>query len=522
MTGASPASRARQAACLLLGAGITVVGLLAPHVAYVPTAAAAPAGAVMRPTTVNLRADEILTVDVLSNDDPPPGATWDRSSVCLVLVGGCLKTYDVDGFRWSVEAQGTLRHHQASRFGGVGGIEYQVRDSRGTAWRSRVDLSTGLTAQGSGTPPADGPRPRLKVTQAVSPTTFDHAGQVLTWTSLVTNFGDVPLPVKVTDDSFSVSVRTCAPVANLGTLAPGASTTCTATSTVRQDYLDGHNDRSDAVRVGATSTADGQRYRTSASATATSTAVQNPGLALTATASPTTVATEGQTVGYTFVARNRGNVTLRDLIVSAPFPGLSALVCAPVPLGGELAPAQTTTCRADRTVGRAQLGAPTLTDTAKATARTYTRAWNAASSVTLRTTAVPSVPGEPVPAPGPVARPDTVATRVSRPVVVAVLGNDSTGSPQVPLVGSSVRLRLTPDLPDPTLYGDAKTLVVPQGQPGPFTPAPGGGVFLVSGRGEITFVPIGPGPTPQLTVGYQVADANGATARSTLTVTVGR
>ena len=123
----------------------------------------------------------------------------------------------------------------------------------------------------------------------------------------------------------------------------------------------------------------------------------------------------------------------------------------------------------------------------------------------------------------PVARADTVTTHVGQPVVVAVLGNDAAGSSATPLVGSSVRLRLTPDLPKgSTLYGDTKTLVVPEGQPGPLTPAPGGGVFLVSGRGEITFVPIGAEPAPPLTVGYQVADANGTTARSTLTVTVTR
>ena len=123
----------------------------------------------------------------------------------------------------------------------------------------------------------------------------------------------------------------------------------------------------------------------------------------------------------------------------------------------------------------------------------------------------------------PVARPETAATTVGHPVVVPVLGNDSAGSTATPLVGSSVRLRLTPDLPaGSVLYGDAKTLVVPPGKPGPITPAAGGGVFLVSGRGEITFVPTGYEPSPVLTVGYQVADANGTTARSTLTVTVGR
>ena len=53
---------------------------------------------------------------------------------------------------------------------------------------------------------------------------------------------------------------------------------------------------------------------------------------------------------------------------SAPFSGLSALVCSPVPQGGSLAPARTTTCAANRTVGVSQLRAGALDDTARAEA----------------------------------------------------------------------------------------------------------------------------------------------------------
>ncbi|GAA3575666.1 hypothetical protein GCM10022197_35930 [Microlunatus spumicola] len=111
----------------------------------------------------------------------------------------------------------------------------------------------------------------------------------------------------------------------------------------------------------------------------------------------------------------------------------------------------------------------------------------------------------------PVARTDSASTASGRPVVVPVLTNDSPGSPVVPLVGSSVRLRLTAGLPTgSTLAGDAKTLVVA-----------GRGTFLVAGTGDVTFVPLGASTGKVPTVGYQVADANGTTARSSITVTVG-
>lgn len=110
----------------------------------------------------------------------------------------------------------------------------------------------------------------------------------------------------------------------------------------------------------------------------------------------------------------------------------------------------------------------------------------------------------------PAARADSASTTVGHPVVVPVLGNDSPGSPVVPLVGSSIRLRLSSGLPTgSTLSGDTKTLTVP-----------GRGVFLASGTGEITFVPLGTATGAVPAIGYQVADANGTTARSSLAIAV--
>ena len=217
---------------------------------------------------------------------------------------------------------------------------------------------------------AEPPRPRLKVTQIVDPTTYDKAGQVLTWTSLVTNFGNTSLgALEVTDSVAGVSERRCTPVAVGGTLAAGATTTCTATYAVSQADLDGDARTSDTVEASATTSEQQGAVKVSASATAVSAAKVSPGLALTVTASPTTVSLAGQQVAYTFMARNRGNQTLRDLLVTAPFPGLSALVCSPTLQGGTLAPGATTTCRATRLIAVTDLGAP-LENSAKVEATT--------------------------------------------------------------------------------------------------------------------------------------------------------
>ena len=45
------------------------------------------------------------------------------------------------------------------------------------------------------------------------------------------------------------------------------------------------------------------------------------GLSLTATATPTSVSRVGQQVDYAVAVRNRGDQSVRDLLVSAPVPG---------------------------------------------------------------------------------------------------------------------------------------------------------------------------------------------------------
>ncbi|MGI3783125.1 MAG: DUF7507 domain-containing protein, partial [Janthinobacterium lividum] len=251
----------------------------------------------------------------------------------------------------------------------------------------------GLAVVGPGTVLAVAVGPRLKVTQAVDPTTYDEVGQVLTWTSQVTNFGSTSLRgLEVTDSVPGASDRRCTPVAVGGTLAAGATTSCTATYVVTQADLDGAAPTSDTVTASATTSEQQGPVKASASATAVSTGISTPGLTLTVTASPTSVSRPGQTLAYTFVARNRGDQTVRHVLVTAPFPGLAALVCSPVPQGGTLAPGATTTCRATRTVAVGDLADDALKDAAKVEATTLAGKRVANSgTVSVATKALPPV-----------------------------------------------------------------------------------------------------------------------------------
>lgn len=356
-------------------------------------------------------------------------------------------------------------------------------------------LSTaGLLGLGAA-PASAAPQPRLSVTQVVSPSTYDHAGQVLSWTSVVSNTGDTPLVgLAVTDASSRLSARTCAPVAVGGSLAAGASTTCRATLTVTQDDVDTGASRTDAVTATAR-TSTGTTVNASATATATSTATLAPGLSLTATTNATTLTRVGQRVGYTVVARNKGNVTLRDLLVTDPAAGLSALVCAPVPLGGQLDPGATTTCRAGRTTTAQDVAASALSDTVKATARTRTTAVNAATTVRVAVSTRP-----------PVATDDHVSVvDEGGPALLEGSANDHPARPDGPaidpsrtvLVGTGVSRR------GKQLYVNGET-------------------WSVRDDGRVQVDLLSYTPSHNASVQYRAVDVAGRSATGTLTLTVVR
>ena len=80
----------------------------------------------------------------------------------------------------------------------------------------------------------------------------------------------------------------------------------------------------------------------------------------------TSVAAPDDVITYTFTAENAGNVTLTDVSITDPLPGLSDLVCAPVqPL--TLAPTEVLECTATYEVTQADLDSGAVFNTATAT-----------------------------------------------------------------------------------------------------------------------------------------------------------
>jgi len=200
--------------------------------------------------------------------------------------------------------------------------------------------------------------PSLDLSKTPSPTTYDHVGQVITYTYVLTNDGNVSLsaPYAVADDK--IATVTCPSTPS--TLVPGATVTCSGTYTITQADLD-----ASSVTNHATASAFfGSVKETSPQRQATVTAVQNPHLTLTKTPSPTTYDHVGQVISYTYTATNDGNVTL-----SAPYAvsdDKTTVDCPSTP--SALAPGAHVTCTATYLITQADLDAGSVTNHATATA----------------------------------------------------------------------------------------------------------------------------------------------------------
>ncbi|MGV8848839.1 MAG: beta strand repeat-containing protein [Propionibacteriaceae bacterium] len=219
--------------------------------------------------------------------------------------------------------------------------------------------------------------PAITLDKQASTPSGTTAGSTIEYTFVVTNTGNVTLTaVGVTDPK--VGAITC-PVTSL---APGASTSCSATYTVTQADVDsGH--------AANTATASGTSP-TGAPMTATDSTDDDftpaPAITLTKTAGTPTGMTAGSTMAYTFVVTNTGNVTLTSVGVSDPKVGP---VTCPV---ASLAPGASTTCTKSYTLTQADVDSGVVNNTATATGTPPTgAAVTATSTVSTPITRTPAI-----------------------------------------------------------------------------------------------------------------------------------
>ncbi len=251
---------------------------------------------------------------------------------------------------------------------------------------TQVDIDTGQitnTATASGTPPTGGPvtstpssvttpanqNPELTLSKTANPTSIALAGDQIIYTFTVTNSGNVTITdVTVDETAFSGTgtppVITCA--TSLTTMLPGASATCTATYTLTQPDADTTQITNTAT---ATGTPPAGGTVTSLPATATVTVTQNPALTLTKTASPLQATAAGQTITYSFLVTNSGDVTITDVAIDeGTFTGTGTPPAITCPVGAaSLAPGDSVTCTGTYTTTQADADTGGIDNDATAT-----------------------------------------------------------------------------------------------------------------------------------------------------------
>src|SRR5439155_1132906 len=145
------------------------------------------------------------------------------------------------------------------------------------------------------------------------------AGDTVTYSYVVTNTGNVTLTGITVKDDNEIGRATCRErVLILGTttLAPGASTTGTATRTLTQTQVDAGSVHDIALATGSPPTGS----TVTASDDATVPIAANPHIAVDKTAgsiadTDANGADAGDTVTYSYVVTNTGNVTLTGITV---------------------------------------------------------------------------------------------------------------------------------------------------------------------------------------------------------------
>ncbi|GAB3399586.1 hypothetical protein GCM10027515_06180 [Schumannella luteola] len=216
------------------------------------------------------------------------------------------------------------------------------------------------------------------------------AGDTVNWSFTVRNSGNVTLTgVVINDPLVDISARTYTWPSGqtAGTLAPGQTATATATYVLKQSDVNGGSVVNTATGVGTTPKSG---PATSQQVSATVTIQSSASLSLTKTPSVASGAKVGDTITYTFVARNTGNVTLTAVAITDPHVGLSTISYGPWPGGtaNVLAPAEQVTATATYTVTQDDVNSGRVNNSASVSGTTPTGG-------TVSSTAAVSVPATP-------------------------------------------------------------------------------------------------------------------------------
>ena len=195
--------------------------------------------------------------------------------------------------------------------------------------------------------------PALTVNKTATPSFYDAVNDVISYTIVATNTGNVTLHnVAIADAQLGTLV--CTPT-QPATLIPGGTLTCTGTHNITQADLD-----AGSYANTATANSDETLPVTDDELVV---AEGNPLLGIDKTTTTQTYNSVGDLIDYQIVATNLGNVTLSGVTITDPM--LGTLVCTPTQ-PATLIPGETLFCTGSYAVTQADLDAGSVNNIATA------------------------------------------------------------------------------------------------------------------------------------------------------------
>ncbi|GAA1587304.1 hypothetical protein GCM10009804_49250 [Kribbella hippodromi] len=421
-----------------------------------------------------------VVVKVLANDKPgEPGTPLAPATLCLIDGGNCVQMVNVVGeAKYVANADGTIRVEPVPGFFGVAKpVTYRVADSNGTTATAKLTVTVALPDRPVAKP--DTISTPQNVSVAIKPLANDSAAAGVTL---------VPGSVVLRDPA-DAAFKKKVVIAGEG------------------EYVvkpDGGVDFVPQPRFTGVGTSIGYRVSDSTKQTAEST--------LTVTVRPVTPTANGDSVSTAFDTDVVVPVLDNDLPGSPDAPLVPTTLKLVDPVDGGLVDKVMVARQGTYLVaGGKVVFQPVHGFSGVATAVTYQVLDKNGTAARAALTVSVNAPGPPV------ANPDTITTLQGRSVVIPVLDNDKPGPTGAALVPTTVRLLAPPH--------STPSRTVPPAQPSSSRPVTslviaGQGKYTAKPNGKVLFEPLPTFSGAATTIGYQVADSNGAIGTSTLTARV--
>ncbi|SHF89982.1 conserved repeat domain-containing protein/gliding motility-associated C-terminal domain-containing protein [Mariniphaga anaerophila] len=161
----------------------------------------------------------------------------------------------------------------------------------------------------------------LVVSKSAAPSTYSSVGELITYTIIVKNTGNLTISgITVTDPLTGLN-------SSISSLAPDVTQTQTTTYHITQADLNSGS----VTNIASASGKDPYNETVTASDNEVVTAIQLPELTVTESATPATFSSIGQQITYTVEVENTGNVTISGIAVTDALTGLNTTIASLVP-----------------------------------------------------------------------------------------------------------------------------------------------------------------------------------------------